>query len=323
MGPPTVVGDRVVSVALFGGAAAAGEDAGGLADVDQVPQSGGGFVGGCLPGVVAVPGVEQGQGEGPRPVAGLGVTIAGSGRRPAAFAGPGRGPGAAPAGGWSSAGAAVGNWPAIGPGEGEAQLVAGVGGQGVGEFPGVGGVEWPVSGGVARFLGDAEPGGQGQGQVDAAPGAGAGAGGGCREGARPVGTTGPAVLAGFGAGDVGCVGLAAARLVVEGPVAAGLARASWLTVMGSAAIAGPLAGAEAVVARPVIGRLAAGGQVTAWLARPAWPSVSWPAVIAGLAAAGPTALECGAAAGAAPARVVPAGPAGSRVASGVPASRAR
>ena len=63
-----VVGDGVVEVGVAAGPGAAGETAGGLPGFDQVPQRGRGLVGGRLPGVVAVPAAQPGEGEGP-PVA--------------------------------------------------------------------------------------------------------------------------------------------------------------------------------------------------------------------------------------------------------------
>jgi hypothetical protein len=47
-------------------------------------------------------------------------------------------------------------------------LGARVGGQGVGEGTGVGGVQWPIPGHVTRLVGLAQPGGQGKGEVDPA-----------------------------------------------------------------------------------------------------------------------------------------------------------
>jgi len=60
-----LVSDGVVGVALGRGAAAAGEDAGGVAEGDQVAQGSRGLVGGCFPGVVAVAAGQWREGEGP------------------------------------------------------------------------------------------------------------------------------------------------------------------------------------------------------------------------------------------------------------------
>ena len=75
-----VVGEGVVGVALGGWPSAAGEDAGGVAEVDQVAQRGGGPVGECFPGVVAVAARQRGESEGPGRWACPGAgSVAGSG----------------------------------------------------------------------------------------------------------------------------------------------------------------------------------------------------------------------------------------------------